>query len=432
MRETAYDVYHMAYKMKKDTPGSSGCRGLAVFDVDGVLFRKVFLIQIARYTGIKNYLKTLFLGWRYYMSSVSFETLLEGGLRLIKNFDALKAQEIAHKMKKSENIQKTVEILHAEGYFIFLLSSGIPNFILKTLSEEIGADHYSGLDVNVENGRIKADEIVIRPKEIVVHELLHKLGLTWENVVTIADDPNNLTIIKNSNPGIGYNPSKIIRKHADIVVDGYNLLELIPYIIPENKLPKNLSKDQYSLKREVYRKIIHFLGVPIPFLAYLNRNLICVILFTVIVLYAFSETLRYIGFHFPVVSHITKKAQRYTEIRGFIVGPISLTLGILIPLLFFPYTIYIPSILIVCISDSISSLVGKKFGKLTLPLYQRTVEGSAAFFLSALLILSFFLPFRLALLTALLPTAIELFSPFDLDNLLVPVGTALFLKYVVL
>jgi len=416
-------------RIETERKKGSGYRGLVIFDVDGVLFRNIFLMRIARFSGFKNYMKTLLLGWRYYMDSISFESLLRGVLGLIKNFDALKAQDVATKMRKSTNIKKTIDILHQHNYFISIMSSGIPDFILKNLSEEINADHYSGLKVEIEGGLIKTEGITIRPKEEIVNELLKELGLTWKNVISIVDDPNNLLLIKKSNPGIGFNPSRIIRKNADVVIDGYNFLELIPYIVPEEGLPPQLKKSTHSLRREFYRKIIHFMGVPIPFLANLNRSLIQYLLLGIIIIYTISEGLRYIGFHFPVISGITKKAQRYTETRGFILGPISLTVGILLPLLFFPPSIYIPSILIVCISDALSGLIGKRFGRITLPFYNRTVEGSLLFYASTFTILLFFLPLRPALIIAIIPTIIELVSPYNLDNLILPSITALLLKY---
>jgi len=404
--------------------------GLAVFDVDGVIFRSVFLIRIARSTGLKNYFKTLLLGWRYYTSAISFEELLTAVLRITENFDVKKSLDIADRMRRPRHIKETFELLRREGYFISLMSSGIPNFILKKLAKDYGADHFTGLDAKIENGRVSIDSRPGKKKETVLNSLMTELGLGWQDVVVVADDPNNLAIIQKSRIGIGYNPSRIIRKNADIVIDGYNLLELIPYIIPEDQLPTRLSRAKYSLKREIYRKFIHFLGVPVPFLAYMNKPVICTLLFAVIALYAISETLRYIGFHFPFFSHVTKKARRYSEIRGFIIGPISLTVGILLCLLFFEPNVYIPAILIVCVSDSLSGLVGKRFGRIKLPVYQRTLEGSLAFFISAFLILYFFLPVHKAIIAAFLTTLIELFSPYDLDNLLVPTGTALFMTYV--
>jgi phytol kinase len=401
--------------------------GLVVFDVDGVLFRKIFLIRIARTAGLRKYLRTLFLGWRYYTNGIDFRNLLDRSLMLIRNYDAGAALDVANSIPRSNNVSTSLKLLHEQGYFISLVSSGIPNYVLEHLRREIGADHCAGLDVRISGNRILIDTVEVRPKHEIVEELLGRLGLTWSNVISVVDDPNNITLMHKSRVGIGFNPSRIIRRHADVVVDGYNMLEVLPHIIPENKLPAGISLRKQLFMRELYRKAIHFLGVPLPFLAYYNRSIVVVLLAVVIVVYSLSEMFRNIGFHLPFISHITKRSERITETRGIIVGPFSLTAGILVTLFLFPAPIYIPAILIVCIADSLSSLVGRKCGRWILPFYQRTLEGSAAFFVSSLVILLFFCPFPAAIVTAALATTIELFIPNYLDNLIIPVATAAFM-----
>jgi dolichol kinase/phosphoserine phosphatase len=402
-------------------------RGLIVFDVDGVLFRTIFLNRVARTAGSRKYLRTLFLGWRYYTNGISFSVLLEAGLNLLQNLEVEKALKIANSVRRTGNILHAMKILHERGYFISLMSSGIPNFVLEKLMQDIGADHYAGLNVKIRDGRISIDQITVQAKEEIVEDLLGKLDLTWNDVISIVDDPNNLRLMQMSRLGIGFNPSRIIRRHADVVVDGYDMLEVIPHVISERHLPERISLRKQLFRRELYRKAIHFLGVPLPFLAYFHRWTVIVLLSAVIVIYGLSEIFRAIGFHFPFFSHITKRSERITETRGFIIGPISLTIGILIPLFIFDADIFIPAILIVCISDSLSGLVGRRFGRIVLPFYHRTVEGCAAFFLSSLAILIFFIPLPLAALTAAVSTIIELLMPHYLDNLLIPLGTAAFM-----
>lgn len=404
--------------------------GLVVFDVDGVLYRKVFLLQLARRTGLKNYLRTLFLGLQYYRGAIRFEALVKRVLRMVRGVEAYRAREIAARIRRSRNIEQTFRLLHQEGYYISLMSAGIPDFILRDLCMELGADHYAGLNVGEVDGRLTVRNVTLQPKQDQVRSLLRELGLDWNQVVAVADDPNNVDLIRKSRLGIGFNPSMAIRRYADVVVDGYNLLELVPFIVPEDRLPPHVTSSIHSMKREVYRKFIHFLGVPLPFLAAVNQDLIFFLLLGVILVYSFSEGLRYVGFHLPVVSHVTRRARRLSEFKGFIMGPVSLTVGILASVTLFGPNAYIPAVLIVCISDSLSGLVGQRFGTRVLPCWQRTLEGSAAFYLSALAILLFFLPLGQALLLGLVPTVIELLSPHDLDNLFIPVGTALVLTLV--
>lgn len=244
-----------------------------------------------------------------------------------------------------------------------LISSGIPNFILKSLAAEIGADSYSGLDIEIKEGTIKAGKIRIISKVKIVEDILKELNLTWENVVSIGDDPNNIDLLKKSRVGIGFNPSLVVRKKCDMVIEGNDFLEILPFIIPKANLPPKLTKERFYWKREIFRKAIHLLGCAFPLLAVMNRTLIIYILLGTIIAYSFSEFLRYMGLSLPIISYITRRAQRYNETKGIITGPILLALGILAAVFFFDFKVYLPAILIVSISDSLSALIGKKFGK---------------------------------------------------------------------
>ncbi len=141
------------------------------------------------------------------------------------------------------------------------------------------------------------------------------------------------------------------------------------------------------------------------------------------------------------------------EKAGRLQGPlyycISITLLFGIFAVLAPDQLYFPicGILIMIISDTLASVVGKNFGRIKMVIAytgsQRTLEGSFAFFLSAfLLCFSAFYFFGLfnpvnqqqltpalvtgyAVVTALVGTLIELFSPSTLDDLTVPIATTI-------
>ena len=142
---------------------------------------------------------------------------------------------------------------------------------------------------------------------------------------------------------------------------------------------------------------------------------------------------------------------------GRLQGPfhysISITLLITIFAFFAPDKFYFPicGILIMIISDTLASLIGKKYGKIKLaPVYtgsQRTLEGSLSFFISAFVlcfsifyfygiinpinqkILTIELVFLYSVITSLSGTLVELFSPSILDDLTVPIATTMIIYY---
>jgi len=403
-------------------------KGIVVLDVDGVIFRDIFLKKLVASRGLAKHLRIIYLGMKYYREKISIDTLLKEGYKLAGNFPAHEARSIAGEIKRTTNISETIEILRKKGYFISLISSGIPNFILENLAHELKADHYSGLDISTKEGTIVPEKLNVISKVEVVEGLIERLGIGWDRIVSIGDDPGNITLLQKSRIGIGFNPVKAVRRNANVVIEGNNFLEILPYILPKEELPPSASISRLSWRREIFRKAVHLTGSAVPFLARLNRKVTVIALLSIIAVYIISELLRTFGISFSLLSAITRKAQRHSEKRGIIMGPVLLGLGIAVTISLFRYEIYLPAILVVAISDSLSALIGRRFGRTHIfGLRNRTVEGSLAFFCSALLILLFFYPLPVALLATLVATVLELFPYYNIDNLLIPVGTSLFL-----
>ncbi len=141
------------------------------------------------------------------------------------------------------------------------------------------------------------------------------------------------------------------------------------------------------------------------------------------------------------------------ESIGRLQGPfhycLSITVLVTIFVLFAPDKFYFPicGILIMIISDTLASIIGKRYGKIRIaPSYtnsQRTLEGSVTFLISAfVLCFSIFYFYGLgnpinqklltlesvffySVITSLTGTLIELFSPSVFDDLTVPIATTM-------
>jgi len=141
-------------------------------------------------------------------------------------------------------------------------------------------------------------------------------------------------------------------------------------------------------------------------------------------------------------------AEKDERVVGYLSGPFSYALSVNILVFIFSFNtryFYFPasSIMVMAISDTVASYVGKKWGKHHIDLKYtktvRTLEGSLGLFISAFLLslfgFSFFglwfpnniqtmtVPwiFVLSFLMAFTSTIIELLSPSNLDDLTVPI-----------
>jgi phytol kinase len=91
-------------------------------------------------------------------------------------------------------------------------------------------------------------------------------------------------------------------------------------------------------------------------------------------------------------------------------------------------TIILASLSVQVFADAFAAIIGINFGKHKI-LGKKTLEGSTACFITALLCLNYFYPIQIALIAALIATIIELI-PLD-DNLWVPLFTASALKLLI-
>jgi dolichol kinase len=138
---------------------------------------------------------------------------------------------------------------------------------------------------------------------------------------------------------------------------------------------------------------------------------------------------------------------------GYLQGPfhycLSITVLVLVFVIFAPTQLYFPvaGILLMIISDTLASVIGKRYGKISIKLpwtnSHRTLEGSLVFLISGFILC--FIAFTLlgvtnpitqehisletalifSLVTSLLATLVELFSPSTWDDLTVPILTTL-------
>ncbi|MDR1785483.1 MAG: phosphatidate cytidylyltransferase [Spirochaetaceae bacterium] len=142
--------------------------------------------------------------------------------------------------------------------------------------------------------------------------------------------------------------------------------------------------------------------------------------------YVAAEILRNRGRTVPFVSAVTAAASRRRDEGKFVLGPVTLCLGILITALLFKGAPAETGIFALVFGDGLASLAGKCFGRVPAPLVRgKTCAGSLACF-AAVFASSFAVTGDAArsLITAFAGTALEILPLRDLDNLLIPVGIA--------
>lgn len=178
-----------------------------------------------------------------------------------------------------------------------------------------------------------------------------------------------------------------------------------------------------NVAKEFVRKSIHLCCGFMPFILSWNRDAGLLLLFTVLLFYFVAEGMRQRGIRIPLFSGLTEYAARSRDEGKFVMGPVTMALGVIITALAFPEKSASLGIYALAFGDGLASLVGKLIGRCQIPLTQgKTAAGSLACF-GAVFVASILVTqdATCALILACAGTCIELLPLKDLDNFFIPV-----------
>lgn len=178
----------------------------------------------------------------------------------------------------------------------------------------------------------------------------------------------------------------------------------------------------YILK-ELFRKSIHICSSFVPLFLRLAYWPVIILLILAVTVYSVSELLRLQGINVPVISKVTEIAARKRDENKFVLGPVTLVLGILIAALLLPWDCARVGIFALSFGDGLASLVGKLIGKVTIPgAHGKTVAGSLSCF-TAVFIATFCCSCNclVSLIIGFCAMMIEVLPLADFDNILIPI-----------
>lgn len=179
-----------------------------------------------------------------------------------------------------------------------------------------------------------------------------------------------------------------------------------------------------KLESQIIRKIIH-IGVSlwVFFPVYTISNIYLAILFPII--FIFTNTYLTLSGRLKMLGMGERKKD-----NGLIYYPISLTILILLAYLgVIEKSVLFISILVMGIGDGMAGIIGLKKGKHKYKVIngEKSIEGSIVMLCASILVIGFFGDYsnHLVVLIALVATLAESITPYGLDNITVPLLTAL-------
>ncbi|MBP3708923.1 MAG: phosphatidate cytidylyltransferase [Treponema sp.] len=203
-------------------------------------------------------------------------------------------------------------------------------------------------------------------------------------------------------------------------------------MIPDSRIAR--AQYRNSIKKEFFRKSIHLCSALIPTLLAVAYWPILACLGCMLCAYIVSELFRMHGKPLPVIARVTEAASRKRDENKFVLGPVTLVLGIIVTALIWKGDAARIGIYALAFGDGLASLAGKILGRMRVPFTRgKTVVGSltcfVAVFCSAFAVCK---DARIALILAGTAMVVELMPLKDFDNLIIPIvigGIAQLLLY---
>lgn len=196
----------------------------------------------------------------------------------------------------------------------------------------------------------------------------------------------------------------------------------------------NILRAQYrnSIKKELVRKSIHLCTAFVPSFFALDYWKTFFALTFILLVYCTSEILRMRGKAIPLFAKLTEVASRKRDENKFVLGPVTLVLGILSSALLFPPEAERIALYALAFGDGLASLSGKLFGRTHIPFTRgKTVAGSLACFF-AVFISSFLVckKTEAALAFGVVALFTEMLPLKDFDNFLIPLVIGAVAKFI--
>jgi len=179
-----------------------------------------------------------------------------------------------------------------------------------------------------------------------------------------------------------------------------------------------------NISQEIYRKSIHFLSLTIPFgYSLLSKEYTLSIIIPIsIVIIGVDLARLFINPVRRLFESIFKTIIRNHE-EHQLTGSSYLMIGAVVTIWVFPKYHAIFGLLLLGISDSLAAIIGRHYGKHQL--FNKSIEGTLAFFVSSMIVTYFYspIPILYAMIASISATLIEVIPVKLDDNFTIPVFT---------
>ncbi|MGD8506716.1 MAG: HAD family phosphatase [Candidatus Bathyarchaeota archaeon] len=210
---------------------------LVVFDVDGTLLKSFSWQHLHETLGTWSQGKKYF--GQFFNGDITYEEWARLDAALWRDQPIEKIQQIVNAMPYTDGAREVLTALRKKGFKIILLSAGL-TLVTERIRREIGVDVALANELIVEKGLLTGEvkvNVSFNNKDEALQPLLKRFSAQIDDCFAVGDDETLIPLFERVRLAIAFNPrSENVERHADIVVRGNDLRDVLPYILNKQHL----------------------------------------------------------------------------------------------------------------------------------------------------------------------------------------------------
>ena len=201
---------------------------LLICDMDSTIIKEESLDEIAKEAGVGNDIKNITK--RAMNGELDFKLALLKRIKLLNDFPLENIFKLNDKIQVNDGAKELVKIMKIKSCITVLISGGFSPSV-SYIANDLGFDYYhcNNFLYKKKNKRIVLNGFVQKPildknsKLNITKSYLKKLNLTFNDVISVGDGANDVSLIKASGIGVSYKGKQILNNVANVVFNHTNL-----------------------------------------------------------------------------------------------------------------------------------------------------------------------------------------------------------------